>query len=65
MYTPSIAEIGDFQISKDIKILQPTSKRALGILEYKHLKTVYNQLYPDKQVEKIYHIFTIMLIRLF
>ena len=57
MSTAPIAEIDNFQISKDIKILQPISKRVLNMIECKHLETVYNQLYPDKQVENISHFY--------
>ena len=57
MSTAPIAEIDDFQISKDVKILQPISKRALDITECEHIKIVYKHLYPDKQVKRISHFY--------
>lgn len=52
-----ITEINDFRISETVKVLQPISKRALNMAECKHLEMVYNQLYPDKQIENMSHFY--------
>ena len=41
MSTGPITEIDTVQVTKHIKILQPISKRALNMTEYKYLEMVY------------------------
>ena len=57
MSTGPITEIDTFQISKNIKILHPISKRALNMTECKYLEMVYTQLYPSKQIDSISHFY--------
>ena len=57
MSTGPITEIDTFQITKHIKILQPISKRALNMTECKYLETVYQQLYPAKQIDNLSHFY--------
>ena len=64
MATGPITEINTFQITNHIKILQPISKRVLNMTECKYLETVYQQLFPAKQINNLSH-FTFMQTKLF
>ena len=57
MATGPITEINTFQITKHIKIPQPISKRVLNMTECKYLETVYQQLYPAKQIDNLSHFY--------